>query len=209
MPGAPRPAQGCADQFLLVRIGDVPAGVRKIYVAIEACRKIANGGLLCVMPGATMIKKMNEDMKIVMEAGVAAHVGTTYYLRGSGHEPVKVDQNKDEYKDEYKAVLMCAGAYLHIVAPGSTLAQSPAFNNAVEEAAAEYGDWVSECRAYAQAMESRVSAGLADVIGKYSLGVTGIVKVEELKEQYDETQDEVEKRALARKMIKKAKASIT
>ena len=54
----------------------------------------------------------------------------------------------------------------------------------MDEASAEYGDWVSECRVYAAAMESRVSAGLADVIGKYSLGVTGIVQVEDLKEQY-------------------------
>ena len=202
VPGIPRPAQGCADQFLSVRVGGVPAGVRKIYVALEACRKIANSGLLCAMPGATVVINMNEDMKVVKEAGVAVHVGATYYQRGTGNDPVKVDQNKDEYK----AVLMCAGAYQHIVAPGSTLAQSPAFNNTVDKASAEYGDWVSECRAYVQAMESCVSVGLVDVIGKYSLGVTGITQVEELKEQYEDANDEVERRALARKMIKKAKA---
>ena len=174
VPGIPRPAQGCADQFLSMRIGGVPAGVRKIYVALEACRKIANSGLLCTMPGATVVRKMNEDMKVVKESSVSCHVGATYYLRGSGAEPVKVDQNKDEYR----TILLCAGAYLHIVAPGSTLAQSPAFTNAIDEASAEFGDWVAECRAYAAALESRVSSGLADVMGKYSLGVSGIVKVE-------------------------------
>ena len=55
VPGVPRPAQGCADQFLSVRVGGVPAGVHKIYVTLEACYKIANRGLLCAMPGATVV----------------------------------------------------------------------------------------------------------------------------------------------------------
>ena len=88
VPGIPRPAHGCADQFLSVRIGGVPAGVRKIYVALEACRKIANSGLLCAMPGAAVVRKMNEDMKVVKESGVSCHVGAILS---------QIDDNNEEH----------------------------------------------------------------------------------------------------------------
>ena len=101
------------------------------------------------MPGVKTLKSMNEDMRKMKAGGAACHVGASYYLHGTDPEAVKIDQNRDDYK----TVLICAGAYLQIVAPGSTLTQSPAFMNATDEATAEYGDWVAECRAYAKSMD--------------------------------------------------------
>lgn len=145
------------------------------------------------MPGVKTISKMNQDMKTVCESGAACHVGAFYYLHSTDVEPVKIDQNSDEYK----VVLLCAGVYLHIVAPGSTLIQSPAFINTPDKASAEFGDWVAECRGYTGAMESRVSCGLAEVMGKFALGLLGIVGVETLKIEYHQipNSDEVDKKS--------------
>ena len=54
---------------------------------------------------------------MVEASGVAAHIGTPYYLAGTGIPPVRIDQNNDDYH----AALVCAGAYLVIVAPNHSL----------------------------------------------------------------------------------------
>ena len=137
--GVPKPTKGVADEFLKVRLGGVPVGARKIYVTIEACERIASNGLLCAMPGVGSVAKMKIVLRKVERKGVAAHVGATYYLSHTKVKPYNADQNRDEFHNAQ----MCAGAYMKIVAPGSTLAQSPAFTNAIDEANAEFGDWVS------------------------------------------------------------------
>ena len=53
VPGVPRPSRGQADEFLKVRTGGIPAGARKLYVTVEACKKIASNGLLVAMPGVS------------------------------------------------------------------------------------------------------------------------------------------------------------
>ena len=173
-PGIPRPAHVGADEFLKVQVGGVPAGARKIYVALEACKHIAANGLLCAMPGIAAIAQMNAVMARVKGAGVAAYVGASYYLHNTDIRSLRVDQNRDEFHD----VIICAGAYLEIVAPGCTLAASPAFANVRDEANAEFGEWVAECQAYMQAREERVESGLAGTVSKYATGVEGIATPE-------------------------------
>lgn len=69
VPGISKPAQRNENQFLAVRVGGIPAGVRKIYVSLEACRKIANSGLLCTMPGVKTIEKMNKVCRSLASMG--------------------------------------------------------------------------------------------------------------------------------------------
>lgn len=87
------------------------------------------------------------------------------------------------------------------------MAQSPVFMNAVDETSAEIDNWVAECRAYAQAMDSRVSSGLASVMGKFELGVSGIEDVEKMKQEYDDITDdeEMDKKAANCALVKEAK----
>lgn len=202
-PGAPRPANGGADEFLSVRTGGVPAGARKVYVTMEACKRIASNGLLVVMPGVKSVKKMASTLREVNTKGCASHVGAAYYLRHTAVQPHKVDQNRDSFH----RIQVCAGAYLSIIAPGSTLAGSPAFAGTEDEARAEFGDWVAECQAYAQAINSRVSSGIATVLGKFSAGVTGIESVEQIKEEFDNVseENELERKSVARRLIRAAK----
>ena len=41
----------------------MPAAARRIYVALEAHKRIAANGLLCTMPGVLAITKMNAVMQ--------------------------------------------------------------------------------------------------------------------------------------------------
>ena len=77
-PGVPKPMKGVADEFLKVRLGGIPAGAEKIYVTVEAFKRIASNGLLCAMPGVSSVYKMKQVLKKVEQKGVAAHVGATY-----------------------------------------------------------------------------------------------------------------------------------
>ena len=52
LPGAPQPTTSSLDDFVQLRTNSIPAGARKIYVAIEACKKITSCGLLVSMPQA-------------------------------------------------------------------------------------------------------------------------------------------------------------
>ena len=90
VPGAPQPAKGGADEFLSVQVGGITAGARKIYVTLEACKRIASNGLLCAMPGVGAIIWMNLTLEKVKERGVAMHKGAAYYLRHTGEKPLKV-----------------------------------------------------------------------------------------------------------------------
>ena len=86
VPGVPKPKETVADEFLNVCLGGIPAGARKIYITIEACRKVASSGLLCAMPGISQIK-MKAVLRKVEKIGVAAHVGASYYLRHTKKKP--------------------------------------------------------------------------------------------------------------------------
>jgi len=74
---------------------------------------------------------------------------------------------------------------MKIVAPRSTLAESPAFTGADGKAEGEFGDWVAECRAYADAVKAKVEVGLASVIGKYSAGVKSLEELEQMHVEFD------------------------
>ena len=89
---------------------------------------------------------------------------------------------------------------MSIVAPGSTLAVSPAFIGAVDEATSEFAD----CQTFAAALNERVTSGVADVVGKFSAGVEGISEVEQLREVCDQVLDDdiPGKKAAARNLIK-------
>ena len=50
---------------------------------------------------------------------------------------------------------------------------------------------------YADTMGEKVSTGLADIMGKYSLGVKGIEDVEELKQAYEDAPDDVSKKQIS------------
>lgn len=201
-PGVPQPKKGQADEFLRVRLGGIPAGARKLYVTVEACRRIASSGLLCAMPGVGQVQGMRKLLATVEKKGAAAHVGASYYLQGTGTKPFTVDQNRDEFK----TAILCAGAYMKIVAPRSTLAESPAFTDADGEAEGEFGDWVAECRAYSVAMKSKVEVGLADVIGKYSAGVEALAGLEQMHVNFDQIHpdDAIGKKEAARALIREA-----
>ena len=54
---------------------------------------------------------------------------------------------------------MCTGAFLHIIAPGCTLASSPAFAEALEEATISAADWVAECRTYKDGLDKELHWG--------------------------------------------------
>jgi len=90
VPGVPKPKKAQADEFLRVRLGGVPAGARKLYVTVEACRRIASAGLLCVMPGVVQVRGIRALVAKVKKKGVAAHVGAAYYLRGTDIKPFTV-----------------------------------------------------------------------------------------------------------------------
>jgi len=203
VPGVPRPSRGQTDEFLKVKTGGIPAGARKLYVTVEACKRIASNGLLVAMPGVATLPKINAALLNVKKQGVAAHVGASYYLRHTGKKPYRVEQNMDEFR----VVTICAGAYLQIVAPGSTLAASPAFTNAHQEAMAKYGDWVAECRTYADLADKRADAGLADILGQYSAGVEEIGSVEQARKDFEDISDEdpMGKARAARDVITTAK----
>ena len=71
----------------------IPAGARKLYVTIEAARRIASSGMLCAMPGIHSLRNMKRLVTEVEPREVAAHVGASCYLRRTGTEPFVVDQN--------------------------------------------------------------------------------------------------------------------
>lgn len=56
-------------------------------------------------------------------------------------------------------------------------------------------------------MDSRVSSGLASVMGKFELGVSGIEDVEKMKQEYDDITDdeEMDKKAANCALVKEAK----
>ena len=86
-----------------------------------------SSGMLCAMPGIHSLRNIKRLVTEAESREVAAHVGASCYLR-TGTEPFVVDQNRNEFK----TAMVCAGAYIKIVAPCSTLAQSPAFAGAEE-----------------------------------------------------------------------------
>jgi len=202
VPGIPQPKEGCADEFLKVRLGGIPAGARKLYVTVEACSRVASSGLLCAMPGIGAIKKMKSVLRKVEAAGVAAHVGASYYLRHTDGVPYTADQNRDEFR----TTMVCAGTYMKIVAPRSTLAQSPAFNGAVDEARGEFGNWVTECQTYEAAMQEQLATGISTVIGKYVAGIESLAELEAIQSEFDQVHEDdvLTKKAVARRLIRRA-----
>ena len=68
---------------------------------------------------------------------------------------------------------------------------------------AEWGDWVAECQAYAEAALVNVDSGLATILGKYSTGVAGIGEVDRAKKKFEEVDadDGQAKTAAAREVI--------
>jgi len=73
-----------------VRTDGIPAGVRKLYVTIEACMKIASNGLLCSMPGVTTLPKMNAALETIRMKGIATYVGASigYTLIEQSHTQI-------------------------------------------------------------------------------------------------------------------------
>lgn len=86
--------------------------------------------MLVVIPGAESVRDMVKTLREVKASGAAAHIGANYYLKGTRKRALRVDQNRDAVKK----VVTCVGAFLHTVAPGCTLASSPAFTDTLEEA---------------------------------------------------------------------------
>lgn len=86
--------------------------------------------MLVAMPGAESVKDMVKTLREVRAAGAAALIGANYYLKGTRKRAHRVDQNSDAVKK----MVTCVGAFLHTVAPRCTLASSPAFADALEEA---------------------------------------------------------------------------
>ena len=89
----PPPVYAMPDDFVRLRLNAIPAGARKLYVEIEACKCIASCGMLVAMPGAAQIKDLVKTLREVKEAGVAAHIGASYYTRGTEVAAMCVDQN--------------------------------------------------------------------------------------------------------------------
>ena len=85
-----------------------------------------------------------KTLRDMRDVGVAAHIGAGYYLRDTGKGPLRVDQNSDQIRN----MVMCAGAFLHIVAPEYMLASSPTFADSLEEAMVSAVDWVVKSRMY-------------------------------------------------------------
>ena len=90
------------------------------------------------MPGVESIPEMNHGKGESKKESLLSW-GQRTTSRHTEKAPYTVHQNCDEFK----TVLICAGAYMKITAQGSTLASSLAFTGAVDEADTEYGDWVA------------------------------------------------------------------
>ena len=184
-PGMPHPATTVSDDFVRLRIGGFPAGVRKLYVTKEACKRIAACGLLVAMPHAQDLKVLNASLDEAAEVGVGAHVGSTYYTRHTQHPTKRIDQTSDIMQ----TLTMCAGAFLHIVAPASTLAQSPAFTSAIQEASLSHPDWIVECRIYAEAFANKKAKRIATILGSEVSKKVCSDTLASLLEAYETTED--------------------
>ena len=121
VPGFPKPKLSESDDFVRLRIGGIPAGARKLYVTKEACKRIAACGMLVAMPKAEKIAELNTALDRASHLGVGAHVSARYYTKGSGEVIERIDQTSEDIQ----ALTCCAGAFLKIVAPSSTLAPQP------------------------------------------------------------------------------------
>lgn len=139
------------DDFVGLRLRGAPAGSRYLYVTLEACRRIAACGLLVQIPAPQVVKEVNLEVKEAVKAGPAAHIRAKYYARGTNIPTIDSNQNLDDFH----ALTICAGAFLHIVAPSSTLASSPAFSGSLDEAATMYPDWVTDVRVYASCLDDK------------------------------------------------------
>ena len=93
-------------------------------------------------------------------------------------------------------MVMCAGAFLHIVAPGCTLASSPAFADALEEAMVSAPDWVAECWKYKDGLDQTVVSGLVAVLSKNLAAQTGSDEVNTLIDKAQAADDPGEKARL-------------
>jgi hypothetical protein len=116
--------------------------------------------MLVAMPGVEGIPLLKATLEEAKELSVGAHEGAAYYTRGTRNRTARIDQNADNHN----TLVTCAGAFLKIVAPGSTLAQSPAFSQAEDEATTLHSEWVRECRAYKEGLETKTSAELAKIL---------------------------------------------
>ena len=67
----------------------------------------------------------------------------------------------------------------------STLAMSPAFSGAEEEATSLLPTWVAECRAYAAAIKSKAPGGMALILGHQMSAAYQVRGLTELYERYE------------------------
>lgn len=90
--------------------------------------------------------------------------------------------------------------------PCSTLAQSPTFTSAVDEASGEYGEWVQERRTYEESSQTKLTFGLAGVMGMYYDGIERIQELEARQQEFDQISegDILAKKQAARELIRHA-----
>lgn len=113
-------------------------------------------GILVVMPGVEGIPHARRSQG----ARRGRACGCCILHKRTRNRTTRIDQNADSHN----TLVTCAGAFLKIVAPGSTLAQSPAFSQAEDEATTLHSEWVRQCRGYKEGLETKTSAELAKIL---------------------------------------------
>lgn len=149
----PRPMRINKDRFLELRSIGLPAGQHKPVVTLEVLKRMAKNNLLAVSPALSLYKEVVDHVKEARQYSVSAHVGASYYNRGTPIPHFRNDQNEQKLEE---CKIIC-GIYVKIIAPSSTLAASPAFNNVIENYGDEYKDWTALCKGLAELSEVKTT----------------------------------------------------
>jgi len=169
-----RPAMLKKDDFVALRAKGAPAGAAKIPVLHAALKMMAATRLLLFAPIGAEMKTLGDLSAQLQADPILCHAGAAWYTKYL-RKRIDWNQNND---DVTKLISVCA-VFLKHVAPKSTLADSPQFNDVYETAKGEYAAFDTICGSYAMAKTKTVSSTYAEVIVKNNTGSVMVTAAED------------------------------
>jgi hypothetical protein len=174
-PGMPLIPAMRKDDFVSLRAAGAPAGAGKIAVISTALKMASNSGLLCFMPEVARIDEFIAVAKLVKNAPLYCHSGARWFQKFNSFE---VKQNFTQSTELITLYLKCACIYVHHIAKHSSLADSPAFTNLYDGAAAELSAWDNTCSSYATARKKTVDSNEITQLISMTVGSSTISNIQ-------------------------------
>lgn len=125
--GLPVPCEFSADKSIKLRINGIPAGNRRIEIALALFRFAYENDLLAASKSISYFDDIVALKDTALEIGVSAHIGAKFYTYGSADPKVY----KDLVNFKVNEVISDYGNIITAIAPESSLAMSPIVINQV------------------------------------------------------------------------------